>query len=92
MVSTADRAAKTGRMPKKKLDAEPKKPDTSEERRITQRVNVGIPEPWHAVARKLAAKRKQPVLYLLIGLLEEEAKKEGITEIPPAPWKEDEGP
>lgn len=57
--------------------------------RKTPRVNVGVPEPWHAVLRKLAAKRKQPVLYLLISLALEAAEAEGIPDLPPTPWDED---
>jgi hypothetical protein len=55
----------------------------------TERVNVGMPEPWHAVARKLAAKRQQPVLYTLIALLEREAKEQGIGGLPVPPWEAD---
>ena len=54
--------------------------------RKTPRVNVGIPEPWHAVLRKLAAKQKQPVLFLIISLAAEKAEKEGMEDLPPAPW------
>ena len=58
----------------------------------TARVNVGVPEPWHAVARRLAAKRQQPVLYLLISLLQREATEQGIGDVPPPPWEDvDEG-
>lgn len=57
----------------------------------TARVNVGMPEPWHAVARKLAAKRQQPVTYLLIALLKAEAEKQGVQEVPVPPWEEAEG-
>lgn len=53
----------------------------------TPRTNVGMPEQWHAVARKLAAKTKQPVTYLLIALLEREAKEQGITDLPQPPWE-----
>ncbi len=55
----------------------------------TQRINVGVPEPWHSVLRKLAAKRQQPVLYTLIALLKAEAEEQGIDELPPAPWDEE---
>lgn len=54
----------------------------------TARVNVGVPEPWHALARRLAAKRQQPVIYLLISLLKSEAEEEGMSEIPVPPWEE----
>jgi hypothetical protein len=62
----------------------PKKTD----RHKTQRINVGLPEPWHAVARKLAAKRQQPVTYTLIALLLAEAERQGIADLPPPPWDE----
>lgn len=54
----------------------------------TARISVGVPEPWHALARKLAAKRQQPVLYLLIALLKQQAEAEGIAEVPTPPWEE----
>lgn len=54
-----------------------------------KRINVGFPEPWHAVARRLAAKGKQPVLYLLIAMLEREAKEQGIADLPAPPWDEE---
>lgn len=57
----------------------------------TARVNVGVPEPWHAVARRLAAKRQQPVLYLLISLLQREAKEQGMGDVPLPPWEGNEG-
>lgn len=53
----------------------------------TERISVGVPERWHAVARKLAAKRQQPVLYLLIALLKDEAEKQGIPDLPQPPWE-----
>lgn len=61
----------------------------SADRHKTARVNVGFPEPWHAVARKLAAKTKQPVLFLLIALLEKEAKEQGVDDLPTTPWDEE---
>lgn len=85
MASTAAAEPATNKcMPK-----QPKK-NQGESNRKTPRTNVGVPEPWHAVLRKLAAKRKQPVLYLIISLAIDEAQKEGITDIPPAPWEEGE--
>lgn len=58
------------------------------DKRKTARVNVGVPDEWHAVARRLAALGKQPVVYLLIDLLAEAAKKRNITDLPPVPWDE----
>jgi hypothetical protein len=55
----------------------------------TPRINVGVPEEWHAVLRKLAAKRQQPVLYTLISLVEQEATKVGIEDVPSPPWDEE---
>jgi len=60
----------------------------SGESRPTPRQNVGVPEPWHAVMRRLAAVKQQPVLYLIIGLAKAEAERLGITDLPPAPWEE----
>lgn len=60
------------------------------DRHKTTRVNVGLPEKWHAVARRLAAKRQQPVTYLLIAMLKTEADKEGIADLPAPPWEEEE--
>ncbi len=53
------------------------------------RVSVAVPEPWHAVMRKLAAKAKQPVLYLLIALVEAEATRQGLIGLPRPPWLDD---
>lgn len=61
----------------------------SNDRHKTPRVNVGVPEPWHAVARKVAAKRQQPVLYMLIALLKAEAEKQEIGDLPAPPWDEE---
>lgn len=80
MATTAERSANniTGMGKKRAAD-----------RHKTPRVNVGLPEPWHAVARKLAAKRQQPVLYMLIALLHAEAEKQGIADLPAPPWEEE---
>lgn len=56
----------------------------------TPRVNIGMPAEWHAVIRRLAAKRQQPLLYRLIALIEQEAEKEGLTGLPTTPWDEEE--
>ncbi len=57
--------------------------------RKTPRVNVAMPEPWHAVARKLAARAKQPVLFLIISLLEKAATEAEIEDVPSTPWEDD---
>jgi hypothetical protein len=62
---------------------------TGREKRKTPRVNVGVPEDWHAVARRLASKRHQPVIYVLIDLLKAEAEKQGLEELPSAPWEDE---
>lgn len=67
-----------------------KKRPTGETRK-THRVNVGVPEEWHAVMRRLAAKRQQPVLYLLIALAKAEAEKLGVKDVPAPPWEESGG-
>ena len=54
-----------------------------------KRVNVGVPEDWHAVMRRLSAKRQQPVVYLLIALVAKEAEEAGLTGLPPAPSEND---
>jgi hypothetical protein len=57
--------------------------------RKTPRINVGIPADWHAIARRVAAKRRQPVLFMLITAIQREAEQEGISNFPPAPWGEE---
>lgn len=54
----------------------------------TERVSVGIPAPWHRVMRQLAAKRRRPVVWLLIELAMAEAEREGIENLPSAPWED----
>ncbi|MDB5313481.1 MAG: hypothetical protein JWO38_7683 [Gemmataceae bacterium] len=56
----------------------------------TPRVNVGVPEAWHAVIRRVAAKRQQPILFTLISLVIQEAERLELTDLPPAPWDEEE--
>lgn len=58
-------------------------------RHKTPRVNVGVPEVWHAVLRRIAAKRQQPVLYAIISLVQQEAERLGLGGIPPPPWGDD---
>lgn len=54
----------------------------------TPRQAVQIPVTWIAVARKIAIKRQQPMMWYLVSLLGDAAKKEGI-ELPKFPWDED---
>jgi hypothetical protein len=51
--------------------------------------NVGIPEDWHAVLRRIAAKRQQPVVYAIISLAAAEAERLEIPDPPPTPWESD---
>jgi len=53
----------------------------------THRINVGVPEDWHAVMRRLAAKRQQPVLYMLISLVSQEAERVQLGDLPSTPWE-----
>lgn len=55
----------------------------------TTRINVGVPEDWHAVMRKIAAKRQQPLVYALIAVVKQEAERLEIEGLPPPPWEED---
>lgn len=55
----------------------------------TPRQAVQIPVPWVGVARKIAIKRQQPMMWYLVALLGEAAKKEGITDLPKFPWDEE---
>lgn len=50
--------------------------------------NVGIPVSWNAVLKRLKAKLQRPKIWILIALLQEKAKVEGIP-CPPAPWEEE---
>ena len=67
--------------------ANPKKPTGGKHK--THRINVGVPEDWHAVLRKLAAKRQQPVVYLIISLAAAEASRLKLPDLPPTPWEAD---
>lgn len=55
-----------------------------------KRLGVNFTQDWHAVLRKLAAKRKMPVLWYLIELAREDAEKQGVADLPPLPWEEGE--
>lgn len=56
--------------------------------RKTERSPVQVPKAWLAVARKLAAANKQPVLWYLLNLIHAEAEEAGMTDLPPLPWDE----
>ncbi len=51
------------------------------------RVPVQVPKPWADLARKLAGKNKQPMLWLILSLLAEEADRQE-EERPALPWEE----
>jgi hypothetical protein len=55
----------------------------------TPRKPVQFPTDWLAIARKLAAAKKMPVLWVLIELVESEARTFGLEDLPPPPWGED---
>lgn len=54
-----------------------------------KRLGVNFTQEWHAVLRKLAGKRKMPVLWYLIELAREDAEKQGVGDLPPLPWEEE---
>jgi hypothetical protein len=66
--------------------AKPKKPTGGKHK--THRINVGIPEDWHAVLRRIAAKRQQPVVYAIIALAQLEAERLEI-DTPQTPWEDE---
>lgn len=53
------------------------------------RIAVQIPKPWHDFARKMASKRKQPMLWYILALLAEDAEEQD-EEHPALPWEEGE--
>jgi hypothetical protein len=50
------------------------------------RVSVPLPKPWADLARKLAAKNKQPMLWLILSLLATEAENQKVDR-PSLPWE-----
>lgn len=54
----------------------------------TKRTAVFIPTPWSAIARKMAVKKQQPLMWHIVSLIGEAAKQEGL-ELPPYPWEEE---
>lgn len=79
-------ATVAGMSKKKPNDDAPKK---GAGKHTTKRINMGVPEDWHAFFRQLAAKRKQPVLWVFLELGAIEGEKYGLT-APPLPWNEGE--
>lgn len=55
----------------------------------TVRQNVGVPEEWHAVMRKLAAAKRMPVLWMLVELVAREADAAKIPRPVKMPWEAD---
>jgi hypothetical protein len=55
----------------------------------TPRKPVQLPETWIAVARKMAAKNRQPMMWYIVSKIAEDAEKEGVT-LPQFPWDEEE--
>lgn len=67
-----------------------KKKVPSSGKHTTPRVNVGVPEDWHAVLRRIAAKHRQPVVYAIIAMAKAEAETLGLTDLPTTPWETEE--
>lgn len=53
----------------------------------TPRVPYQIPQTWSDLARRMAAKQKQPTLWFLLSLIADEAVRQG-EEVPPLPWEQ----
>jgi hypothetical protein len=53
----------------------------------TPRTAVQLQTDWIQVARRLAAKRKQPTAWFLVSLIAEAAAAEGEASLPPMPWE-----
>lgn len=82
-VATQQSAVTIRRMPQKKSDK------GAGDNKPKKRIGVNIPEDWHAVMRKLAAKKKMPVLWYLLDLTMKDAAEQGI-DTPAPPWEEEE--
>jgi hypothetical protein len=55
----------------------------------TPRKPVQFPVDWLTVAKKVAAKQKMPVVWLMIELVKERAEKLSIEgELPAVPWED----
>jgi hypothetical protein len=68
------------------IDRMAKKPTGGQHK--TPRKPIQVPEEWLQVARKLASKRAQPTLWLIIQLLADLADKEGIERPKFFPWQD----
>lgn len=58
---------------------------------VTPRVAIQMPKDWHGVAKKCANSRRQILVWFLISLIQEIATKDGVRDLPRAPWEEGEG-
>lgn len=56
--------------------------------RRTSRVAVQFPTDWANLIKKFAAERRMPVSWFLVELIQKDAIKLGITDLPVAPWDE----
>lgn len=54
----------------------------------TPRQAVQMPSDWIAVAKQLAAKKQQPVMWYIVSAIGEAAEKAGI-DVPKYPWEEE---
>lgn len=54
----------------------------------TPRKPMQIPVTWLRLARKMAAKRKQPTLWFVLHLIQQAAEQED-EEVPPGPWDDE---
>lgn len=53
----------------------------------TPRQPIQFPKDWLAIVRQMAERRRQPMLWVLISLVEQGAKADKITPLPPMPWE-----
>jgi hypothetical protein len=56
--------------------------------RKAKRTTLPVPTEWHSVLAQMAARRQQPKLWVLIGMLMERAEKEGLPH-PKPPWEQE---
>ncbi len=84
-MTTIQDMAKSGKPKSEKSAASP---GAQENGGTKKRIGVNFSTEWHAAIRKLAGKRKMPVLWYLIELAREDAEKQGV-QVPPLPWEEE---